>query len=203
MRGCSRRCTNAQLVVWTLASAILPACLSADELPAGVGACAEQAQAAERLACYDREVAKYRKSPSTPPLRPAARAHDTRAAAASGTGSSAQADAPPSGAAAAHKPVDDAQPPAAHGSVLGSVKESITSAVAGKGAAKFTAHIVSIDRSPNQMLLHLDNGQTWRQIEQASGALSLRAGDSVTIEHHIGSYWLSAPHVSSMRVRQE
>jgi hypothetical protein len=35
-----------------------------------------------------------------------------------------------------------------------------------------------------------------------SGDLSLREGDTVKIEKHFGSYWLTGPHVSSMRVRQ-
>lgn len=51
------------------------------------------------------------------------------------------------------------------------------------------------------MVLHLDNGQVWQQIGRASGDLTLRVGDSVTIERHLGSYWLSARYVSDMKVR--
>jgi hypothetical protein len=51
------------------------------------------------------------------------------------------------------------------------------------------------------MVLHLDNGQVWQQIEPASGSLTLRVGDSVTIEKHLGSYWLSSRYVSDMKVR--
>lgn len=51
------------------------------------------------------------------------------------------------------------------------------------------------------MVLHLDNGQVWKQIGHASGDLSLQVGDSVTIEKHLGSYWLSSGHVSDMQVR--
>jgi hypothetical protein len=51
------------------------------------------------------------------------------------------------------------------------------------------------------MVFHLDNGQVWQQLEGASGELSLRSGDAVTIKKNLGSYWLSGPHVSGMRVR--
>lgn len=51
------------------------------------------------------------------------------------------------------------------------------------------------------MVLHLDNGQVWKQIGHASGDLTLQVGDSVTIEKHLGSYWLSSSHVSDMQVR--
>lgn len=58
-----------------------------------------------------------------------------------------------------------------------------------------------MDRSPNAMVLHLDNGQVWQQVGRASGDLTLEVGDRVTIEKHLGSYWLSASHVSDMQVR--
>jgi hypothetical protein len=52
------------------------------------------------------------------------------------------------------------------------------------------------------MVLHLDNGQVWQEVQGVSGDLSLREGDTVKIEKHLGAYWLSGPHVSSMKVRQ-
>jgi hypothetical protein len=62
--------------------------------------------------------------------------------------------------------------------------------------------VVSIDRSPNEMVLHLDNGQVWQQTQAVSGDLSLQPGDAVKIDKQLGSYWLSGPHVRSMKVRQ-
>ncbi len=73
----------------------------------------------------------------------------------------------------------------------------------GAGSGQVTAHIAGLDRSPDAMVLHLDNGQVWRQIGRASGDLSLHEGDSVTIEEHLGSYWLSSRYVSNMQVRLE
>jgi hypothetical protein len=52
------------------------------------------------------------------------------------------------------------------------------------------------------MILHLDNGQVWQEVQSVSGDLSLREGDTVKIDKHFGSYWLSGPHVASMKVRQ-
>ena len=71
----------------------------------------------------------------------------------------------------------------------------------GGSDSRVTAHVTSLDRSPNAMVLHLDNGQVWQQIGRASGDLTLREGDSVTIERHLGSYWLSSRYVSDMKVR--
>jgi hypothetical protein len=66
-----------------------------------------------------------------------------------------------------------------------------------------TARVARLDRSPDAMVLHLDNGQVWQQVGRASGDLSLQAGDSITIEKHLGSYWLSSRYISNMKVRQE
>lgn len=52
------------------------------------------------------------------------------------------------------------------------------------------------------MVLHLDNGEVWQQIQGIAGDLSLKAGDSVTIDKHLGGYYLNGPHVSGMKVRQ-
>ncbi|HJS90479.1 MAG TPA: hypothetical protein VJ738_10985 [Steroidobacteraceae bacterium] len=71
----------------------------------------------------------------------------------------------------------------------------------GGGSSHLTAHIIRLERWPDAMVLHLDNGQVWQQIGRASGDLSLRAGDEVSIDKHLGSYWLSSRHVSNMQVR--
>jgi hypothetical protein len=82
-----------------------------------------------------------------------------------------------------------------------------TTPAAGKAAASesqnVVARVVSIERVPNEMILHLDNGQVWQEVQSVPGDLSLREGDAVKIDKHFGSYWLSGPHVSSMKVRQK
>jgi hypothetical protein len=84
---------------------------------------------------------------------------------------------------------------------------STASATPNKPAAStpdhIAARIVSIDHSPNEMVLHLDNGQIWQEQQSTSGDLSLQVGDSVNIDKHLGSWWLTGPHVSSMKVRQK
>jgi hypothetical protein len=74
---------------------------------------------------------------------------------------------------------------------------------ASSGSWHVTARVARLDRSPDAMVLHLDNGQVWQQVGRASGDLGLQAGDSVTIEKHLGSYWLSSRYISNMKVRQE
>jgi hypothetical protein len=80
-------------------------------------------------------------------------------------------------------------------------KPSLWKSFVGGDASRVTAHVAGLDRSPDFIVLHLDNGQVWRQIEPASGSLTLHVGDSVTIEKHLGSYWLSSRYVSDMKVR--
>jgi hypothetical protein len=78
-----------------------------------------------------------------------------------------------------------------------------TQANSDKESGHFSAHVVDIERTANEMILHLDNGQTWQEVQGTSGDLSLKAGDTIKIDKHLGSYWLSGPHVSGMKVRQK
>ncbi|MFZ0499610.1 MAG: hypothetical protein WAM52_10790, partial [Steroidobacteraceae bacterium] len=106
---------------------------------------------------------------------------------------------PPSAEVAA--PAASPPPAAASSEASEPPKPSIWKRLVGGGASSVTAHVASLDRSPDSMVLHLDNGQVWQQIERTSGDLTLRVGDSVTIEKHLGSYWLSSRYVSDMKVR--
>jgi hypothetical protein len=78
---------------------------------------------------------------------------------------------------------------------------SLRKILGGDAAWHVTAHIAHLDRWPDAMVLHLDNGQVWQQTGRASGDLSLHVGDSVTIEKHLGSYWLTSRYVTDMQVR--
>ena len=164
-----------------------------ETLPPSVRACSTLTDRDTRLACFDREVASFpddSKTPSqtaktqsngatsSPPAHHAAPAAATSAPTAPPAAASAGAAAPPAVAA---------PPPAAPADKPG----------------KVSARVVSIDRSPDDMVLHLDNGQAWEQTQPVPGDLSLKVGDSVTIDKHFGSYWLNGPHVSGMKVRQK
>lgn len=225
--GQLRRMTWSVVCVLPLCS--VPAAALAQNVPAGLRACAAETESARRLACYDKEMARLTQPPAapgqpaspgaappkpdlagtatgapaaaTPPPMPepastpaavstAAAAPVTPAAPAPAPARAAT-PAPPSPAAA---PTQTAAAPAPHRSWVGKI-------LGGNSSPPVTAQIASMERSPNAMVLHLDNGQVWQQIGRASGDLTLEVGDSVTIEKHLGSYWLSANHVSDMQVR--
>ena len=153
----------------------------AQNVPAGLRACAAESNSSRRLACYDGEMARLTTTPrqasplSTPHASPAPapRAVASIPATPKATGSAA---------------------PAPHRSRLWNV-------LRGGSSSRVTARVASLDRWPDAMVLHLDNGQVWQQVGRASGDLGLQVGDSVTIEKHLGSYWLSAGHGSNMQVR--
>jgi len=158
----------------------IPGAVFAQSVPPGLRACAADADSARRLACYDREMASLLGRPAPPPKAELA-------------SSSAPAQAPQAAVAtsAPPRPASQEAPPHHRASVW----KFFT------GSSRMTAHIASLDRWPDAMVLHLDNGQVWQQVGRASGDLSLQVGDSVTIEKHLGSYWLSSLHVSDMQVR--
>lgn len=155
--------------------------LATESLPPSVRACSTITDRDERLACYDREVASF-PAPVAGSQGAEAQAAANRAAAVQAGVATAQTGLPGTNSAVAN------------------TKPDATPAAAAPDDAHILAHIVSIDRFPNEMILHLDNGQVWQQIQAVSGDLSLREGDGIKIDRHWGSYWLSGPHVSSMKV---
>jgi hypothetical protein len=59
----------------------------------------------------------------------------------------------------------------------------------GGSDSRVTAHVARLDRSPNAMVLHLDNGQAWQQIGRAPFELkevraSNTAVDAQACRHH-------------------
>ena len=183
-------------LAYLVALAVLPAIVhAADQLPASVRACAAITDVLQRLSCYDREVARYPapQAKSAPAGAPAASTSQTPAPQAAG-----KVVTPP--AASSSNTAGASAPPAA---VSAGTAAPAADAAAADSSKHFVAHLVSIERLPNEMILHLDNGQVWQEVQSVSGDLSLREGDAVTIDRHFGSYWLSGPHVSSMKVRQK
>jgi hypothetical protein len=170
----------------------VPSFAQTQTVPAGLRACTAESDPSRRLACYDREMARLSparrptESAPAPPL-PDRTADPMRAAA----------------------PAPNTLNPAPAAPAVASEGPAPTTATrlkrifASSGSWQMTARVARLDRSPDAMVLHLDNGQVWQQVGRASGDLSLQAGDSVTIEKHLGSYWLSSRYVSNMKVRQE
>jgi hypothetical protein len=183
-------------MTWSLICALplcgIPAGAFAQSVPPGLRACASESDSLKRLVCYDREMARLTKSaprPATAPPPPPQAAPPPPAAAAQAPSAPVATPATPPPPAAAGS--EASQPP----------KQSLWKSFVGGDASRMTAHVAGLDRSADSMVLHLDNGQVWQQIEPASGSLTLRVGDSVTIEKHLGSYWLSSRYVSNMKVR--
>jgi hypothetical protein len=70
-------------------------------------------------------------------------------------------------------------------------------------AGSITARVTRIKHAQAGMLLYLDNGQVWQEMQAVAGDLSLRPGDTVQIEKHLGSFYLTGPHVYGMSIRQK
>jgi hypothetical protein len=204
---------------WLVACAVwlaaIPTLSWAESLPASVRACAGEMNADTRLACYDKEVGRFlvpgEKSvtkttsgaagatASTGGTPTPATSNTGAPATASGSASTRATPPPPSNTGAP----STATPAAGSESVAPPATTAATSGSTSDDAKHFTAHVLSIERIPNEMILHLDNGQVWQEVQSVPGDLSLRDGDAVKIDKHFGSYWLSGPHVSSMKVRQK
>lgn len=174
--------------------AVIPA-LAAESLPASVRACAALTDSLQRLVCYDREVAKF--------PAPAAKAEKSVPGAQQAVGGQGAASGNMSGAGAVDSQGGASGGSQAPGVAAGGSSRAVTSGQVASGDDHVAAHIVSIDRQPNEMILHLDNGQVWQEVQSVSGDLSLREGDAVKIDRHLGSFWLTGPHVSSMKVQRK
>jgi len=180
-----RRLDRGSRVPVALGSGILTvamACMTAvpvaraDSLPPSVRACAQEPDSLKRLVCFDREVARYKDQPAT-----AGKAvpipPPAPASAASG---SAQAPSAETSAPAQDTAASPASPP-----------------------KHISARVVSVENFPDAIVVHLDNGQVWQQIQEASATMSLRAGDTVTIDREMAAYWLSGKDGVAVKVRQK
>ena len=65
------------------------------------------------------------------------------------------------------------------------------------------AKVVSVENFPDAIVVHLDNGQVWEQIQESSADANLRAGDTVSIDQELGSYWLSGKNGAALKVKQK
>jgi hypothetical protein len=171
----------------------------AQALPASVIVCADEPDAAKRLSCYDREVARLRTAAS-----------DTIASAASagvpatgsaGTGSATTAPATPrvSGGPAS------ASSAAAVDSfgMTGELQRKEGGAPPAPKLDKLTAHITAVSYKPyGQAIVTLENGQVWEEAEVGMH-LPLRSGDVATIERGVlGAFYMSTAHVLGVRVKR-
>ena len=161
------------------ATVLLPRPVRADSLPATVAACAAEHDPSKRLACYDREVARFAPAPPAA-VAPAAVAPAAVAPAAA---------APAAGVTAA--------------AAVGAGESTPASGAQGATEPRhIAARIVSIENYADELVLHLDNGQIWQQVQAADADANLHPGDAVTIDRSLGSYWLSGRSGTALKVKR-
>jgi 3-oxoacyl-ACP reductase-like protein len=73
-------------------------------------------------------------------------------------------------------------------------------------AAQQPRHISSRIRSirpfPDNVIVTLENGQVWEQVQASDSALNLQPGQSVSIDRQLGDYWLSVGGREAVKVRE-
>jgi hypothetical protein len=169
---------------------LLPRSVRAEALPASVAACAAEHDVGKRLACYDREVARFAPAP---PVAPASSAAAVPSA----------APVPPAASAPPVAPVPPAAEVAAATAAAGAGESKVASGAQGATEQRhIAARIVSIERYPDEIVLHLDNGQIWQQVQAADADPNLHPGDAVTIDRSLGSYWLSGRSGTALKVKR-
>ena len=181
--------------------AFVPAVQAADSWPASTRACAAETDVLKRLSCYDKEAVRYARPPQSEDTQ---RGSPTGGAATGATatgsasaGSASTGSASTGGAAVASgapSPVADpfGLPPPPK-------KEE-----APRETRQISARVVSIEQHRGNVLLHLDNGQVWQQIQTEDVPdLNLHVGSTVKIEKDpLGSYWLSAGTTAAAKVKR-
>jgi len=161
--------------------------------PAWAAECAAQDDDASRLACYDSR---------NPPRKSAARAPSSTPPAASST---AAAQAAGSTSSTAASPATAPAPAPAANSDFGLTEARQRESAKAKAAeaTDLVAHVASVsERLTGEVLLKLDNGQSWTQAQRKSGVV-IKAGERVSIARGaFGGYLLRSDSGVTMRVRR-
>ncbi len=85
---------------------------------------------------------------------------------------------------------------------VGRISQRPSPAASGESAL-IAARVVRIENYEDEIIVHLDNGQVWQQVEEAQADANLRPGDAVTIVRSSGSYWLSGRNGAALKVRRK
>ena len=174
----SPRRALALVLFGTLSATALRAAESVQSPPPNVRACVAETDPGKRLACYDREMARSSETPSAAPA-PAAAAVTAPATKMATT------------------PAPERTPAA--------VVHSEDTVVHAKTAEQLlpqhiSARIVKIEVLPYRLIFHLDNEQAWTHERDASIGTNFRVGESVTLDRIFGSYWISTPTTTRLKV---
>jgi hypothetical protein len=204
MRGMLRVCGSAFFAMCLSAS--LPAL--AQVVPPSLITCSTQSDSGERLACYDREIARLRQLPATPSsgARPSS-ATPTAPAAMTATpspnsGAPVVSVAPPPNSYAPpdpNNPVDIDR----FGLTPDMQHQRQEEGRAPKELSQVTAHVISVRYLPRgELIVGLDNNQTWQQAEY-DGDVSMNVGDPVTIKAGaLGAYYMKPRAGRIVRVKR-
>jgi hypothetical protein len=160
----------------------------AQELPQSVLACSDIQPDSNRLACFDREIARHKSvSGNVAPTQVAP----------------AQAVPPPP--TVATMPPQNAKAKEDEFGVSGQLarKRKEAEAKVETPLAELRAAVLKVkDKAYGERVFELDNGQIWEEIEKKN-ALSIKAGQQVRITPGaIGSYFLTADSGATTRVRR-
>jgi pyruvate/2-oxoglutarate dehydrogenase complex dihydrolipoamide acyltransferase (E2) component len=163
----------------------------AQAVPPSVRACASERDDAQRLSCYDREIARLDQGGAAA-AAPSAKAEAATATAAATAAASATPTTAPATTTAS--PTPTTAPDAKFG-YRGSVarEEHDRQAAADEGGDRMEATITDVSSRPHgELVVTLDNGQIWAQ-KAPDSKMHLKAGDRITIKKaSLGSYMLVA-----------
>lgn len=164
---------------------------SAESLPASVRSCAAETDAGRRLACYDNAVARFTENAPPAETKRAATTECCAGAPVGGVHADSKLSTVPSSAKPGQADLSEA-----HKEIKGDSAQ--------KESRHLTARVVSINSRQGEMVLHLDNGQVWKQVQEATADMNLQPGDTVTIDRSLlGSYWLGGRTEGIVKVRRE
>jgi len=185
--GAAAAVQGARLCPALICALVLAPLAHAESVPASVRACTLETDSLKRLICFDREVARYSDQPSTGGATPAA----------PGVPPTRDLRSQPT------TPKVPPGPPREDRSDSGDQPVAPAAPAAAPKPRHIAARIVSIENFPDALVLHLDNDQVWQQIQEASADANLHAGDTVSIDRELGSYWLSGSNGVAIKVKQK
>jgi hypothetical protein len=188
--------------------------LFAQAVPPSLIACSTQTDSGERLACYDREIARLRQLPATPsgaatappvaatPTSPAPSSRPTSTSLASPGTTASASPVPAPGSFASPDPKD----PVAvdrFGLTPDMQRQRQEEGRAPKELPQITAKVASVRyKVRGELVVGLDNGQTWEQAEY-DGDVSMNVGETVTIKAGALTAYYMKPRVGRIvRVRR-
>ena len=170
---------------------ILPAVASADALRDELRVCRDLPDDEARLICYDAAVDRSRQNAYSRPA-PASES------------ASAATPAEPAGASGAAAAAAGLSQEDLFGKTGDEVERTVEEATGDERIDSLSATVAKLrEYTYNKVLITLDNGQVWKQVDTSS--LRLRVGDSVDIERaSFGSFMLKKQGSKrSMRVSRE